>query len=612
MNNKATKNYLISAILISCFGFLNIANCYSQNISLVTNAVSAYKIVVSERNTHDYAAAKQLSNYINQISGAVIPVINDDASSRENEIVIGNNRHAAAFHLNEDKAGNTCIIKTKGNTLFLYGNNDDSSSADCVYYFAEKYLGCSVLSSDVIIIPQSKTIQLAAVNERYKPPFTYRDLYYKDTYDSTYTAFNRVNHFDAGGQNRKWGEIWSSSFNYVIPPKKYFKAHPDWFALNEKGERIPNQLNLTNEAMFNEYVKNFRRLMLRFPNSKVWSVAANDASVPNYCRCAQCEAINNREGTPMGTLLTFVNKIAAQFPDKIIATQAYKFYEEPPKTIKPASNVLIVECGSFMLNHAVPYQTATSQDAATYRRRLNQWLALTNNVRIWDYETDFVNLMCPFPNLEVQQKNLQYFTTLGIKDIFMQGNINIGGELPELRAYILAKLSWNPNANYNDVLNHFLNNYYGKAGPYIQQYVTLTTSSLLKSGIPLKCQDHPHKHFKGFLSPNLLLQYNQLFNKAENAVKDNPAQLERVKTARLSLIYAMLEATKMVNIINKKQNVNAAVGYPNNKSILDLLDYFVQMCKKHNIQKLSEGGVTVDSYQADFTKYVKANYNSAQ
>jgi hypothetical protein len=609
MKDLVNKNRLPSAALIFSFIFLITESSYSQNISLVTNGASSYKIVVSKQNADDYAAAKQLSSYINKISGAEIPVTDDDASPQQKEIIIGNNKHAAALHLNAGKAGNnSCIIKADGNTLLLYGNNDDNSSADCVYYFAEKYLGCKVLSSEVTIIPHSKTIQLSSVNEVYTPPFTYRDLYYKDTYDSTYTAFNRVNHFDAGGQNRKWGEIWSASFHYVIPKEKYFQTHPEYFALNEKGQRIPYQLDVTNDAMFKEYVKNLRQLMKRFPNSKVWSVAPNDASAPNYCHCDKCEAINKREGTPMGALLTFVNKIAAQFPDKIIATQAYMFYEEPPKTIKPSSNVLIVECGSYLLNHGVPYETSTAQDAVTYRRRLNQWLALTNNVRIWDYETDFTYLMCPFPNLAVQQKNLQYFAKLGIKDVFMQGNISTGGELPELRAYILAKLSWNPNANYNDVLNDFLNNYYGKAGDYIKQYISLTTSSLLKSGIPLTCHDHPHKHYKGFLAPDLLKQYNQIFDNAENSVKNNPDQLERVKTARLSLIFAMLEMSKMVNDVNKKQNVNATIGYSNNKSILDLLAYFTQMCKKHNIQKLSEGATTVDSYEADFTKYVQNNF----
>src|SRR6266542_4409198 len=603
---KTKHASLICCILTTIiFLFFFNTNCASQSIVLTNNDASSYKIIAPGANSSTYSTAQKLSSFIKQMSGAIIPVSGDDIQLQQQEIVIGNNKHISALHLNIDLSkikSDEYVIKTFGNTILLYGKND-SDVINCVYWFLQKYLGCAMLSSDVTIIPNTKNITLPAINDDYTPPFTYRDLYYKDAYDSMYTKFNRVDHFDVGGQNRKWGEIWSASFNYVIPPKKYFATHPEYFAVNEKGQRIPNQLNVSDERMFNEYVKNFTQLMKRYPNSKVWSVAANDASAPNYCRCPQCEAINKREGTPMGALLTFVNKVAAKFPDKIIATQAYMFYEEPPKTIKPAANVLIVEAGTYLLNHAVPYETSNEPDAVTYRRRLKGWLALTNNVRIWDYVTDFFYLMCPFPNLEVQQKNLQYFAKLGIKNIFMQGNISKGGEFSELRAWLLARLLWNPNINYDDATDYFLNYYYGNAGTYIKEYLSLTTSSLLKSGIPLTVHDSVSKHFTGFLAPNFLAQYNQIFDNAENAVKNNPDQLDRVKTARLSLMYAMLEASKASSAKNKK-NVNA-LSYTGNKSTQDLLEEFVQICKKHGIVKLSEGAATVDSYQANFMNNIK-------
>jgi len=602
-----TKNTSITCCILSTiiFLFFVCTNCASQSIVLADNGTSSYKIIAPNESSSTYATAQTLSSFIKQISGATIPVSDDDIQPQEKEIIIGNNKHINALHLNIDLSkikDNECIIKTFGNTILLYGKND-SDAIDCVYWFVQKYLGCSMLSSEVTIVPHNKNITLAAINDDYTPPFTYRDLYYKDTYDSMYTKFNRIDHFDAGGQNRKWGEIWSASFNYVIPPKKYFSTHPEYFALNEKGKRIPNQLNVSDEGMFNEYIKNFTNLMKRYPNSKIWSVAPNDASVPNYCHCPQCEAINKREGTPMAALLTFVNKVAAKFPDKIITTQAYMFYEEPPKTIKPAPNVLIVEAGSYLLNHAVPYETSNEPDVVTYRRRLEGWLALTKNVRIWDYVIDFFYPMCPFPNLEIQQKNLQYFAKLGIRDVFMQGRISKDGELSELRAWLLARLLWNPNINYDDVMDYFLNHYYGKASPYIKKYISLTTASLLKSGIPLTVYDSVSKHSAGFLAPSSLAQYNQIFDSAERAVSNNAIQLDRVKIARLSLMYAMLETYKASTAKNKI-NVNA-ISYTTNKSPQDLLEEFVQICKKHNIEKLSKDAPTVDSYQADFIKHIK-------
>jgi hypothetical protein len=604
---KKTFQFLILAVGLFFFRISG----FPQKIALTDNGASTYKIV-EDGDAENYKVSVVLSSYIKNISGANIPIVNDKGSPQENEIIIGNSKHINLLHIDFNTNGigkNTCVIKTFGNTILLTGGSD-SATAHCVYYFIEKYLGCRAFSSDVSLIPKNKSIDLPAINETYTPFFTYRDVYYKDAYDSNYTKFNRIDHYNAGGKDRKWGEIWSASFRYVIPGSDYFKSHPEYFALNEKGERIPDQLDLTNEDMFNLYVKNFREIMKRYPKSQVWSVAPNDAGTPNYCHCNKCEIINKREGTPMGTLLNFVNRIAALFPDKTIATQAYLYYEEPPKTIRPAKNVLIVECGSINLNHAGPYESTTDAATGTYRRRIKGWLAIApgSQMRIWDYVTDFPYLMSPFPNFQTIQKNLQYFKSLGIKDIFMQGNIATGGEFPELRAYIISKLLWNPDANASDIENDFLNNYYGKAGPLIRQYIDKQTAALIASNIPLVSQDHPHKHYKGFLAPNLLVEYNKIFDNAENAVKDNTVVLERVKVARLPLIYAMLEMSKMVNIVNKKQNVNASIGYSGDKSILDLLDYFIAMCKKHGIEKMAEYPTTVNSFQAEFTKYVKNNF----
>jgi len=185
----------------------------------------------------------------------------------------------------------------------------------------------------------------------------------------------------------------------------------------------------------------------------------------------------------------------------------------------------------------------------------------------------------------------------------MQGNIAKGGEFPELRTWLLARLLWNPNINYNNAIDYFLNHYYGKAGPHIKEYISLTTSSMLKSDIPLTVHDSVSKHFAGFLASNFLAQYNQIFDNAENAVKDNPDQLDRVRATRLSLIYATLETSKAPTAKNKT-NVNT-LSYAGNKSKQDLLEEFVQICKKNKIVILSKDTPTVDSYQADFMKSMK-------
>lgn len=66
------------------------------------------------------------------------------------------------------------------------------------------------------------------------------------------------------------------------------------------------------------------------------------------CQCARCRALDDAEGSPMGSLLYGVNKVAAavekEFPETLVATHAYIYARKPPKTIRPRDNVLVWLC----------------------------------------------------------------------------------------------------------------------------------------------------------------------------------------------------------------------------------------------------------------------------
>lgn len=76
------------------------------------------------------------------------------------------------------------------------------------------------------------------------------------------------------------------------------------------------------------------------------SVAQNDWY--NACECENCRATDEHEGSHRGTLLYFVNQIAAvvarKYPDVKIDTLAYQHTRRPPKYIRSASNVIVRLC----------------------------------------------------------------------------------------------------------------------------------------------------------------------------------------------------------------------------------------------------------------------------
>src|SRR5438552_5999550 len=97
--------------------------CTAQSIMLTNNGASSYKIIASGASSQVYLTAQKLSGFIKQMSGATIPVSNDDIQPQEREILIGNNKHLNALHLNIDVSkikNNEYVIKTFNNTILLY------------------------------------------------------------------------------------------------------------------------------------------------------------------------------------------------------------------------------------------------------------------------------------------------------------------------------------------------------------------------------------------------------------------------------------------------------------------------------------------------------------
>ncbi|WP_289622010.1 DUF4838 domain-containing protein, partial [Bacteroides congonensis] len=119
-----------------------------------------------------------------------------------------------------------------------------------------------------------------------------------------------------------------------------------------------------------------------------------------------------------------------------------------------------------------------------------------------------------------------------------------GGDFAELRAYLVSKLMWNPEADVDSLMQHFLHGYYGEAAPYLYQYIKVMEGALIGSGQRLWIYDSPVSHKYGMLKPTLMRRYNDLFDLAEKAVETDNTFLKRVQRARLPLQYSELEIAR--------------------------------------------------------------------
>lgn len=564
-----------------------------SEIVLAENEVTRYRIVVpSSATDHELKAADVLQNYLLQISGTAIPVVAADKARSKYEILLGQNDRLdelnIGLNLNTLKEDGFLII-TDSTRLIIAGGSEKGTLYG-VYTFLEKYLGCRMYSPTVKIIPEQKRIALGSINDLQVPVITFRDTHYRGTWHEEYSDWHKLDH-DENGERTSWG-MWVHTFNALVPPEVYYDDHPEYYAM-VNGERLPTQLCLTNPDVLEITISSLRKKIAAQPDAVYWSVSQNDNK--NYCTCDNCKAIDDREGSPSGSIVHFVNQVADQFPNKMISTLAYEYGRRAPKTLKPRDNVNIMLCSIEAFRHL---PIAEDPSSADFVRDVEEWGKIAKDIIVWDYVVQFNNLVSPFPNLHVLQPNLKFFADHGVNAMFEQGNREVGGEFAALRAYMISKLLWNPSENADTVMNDFLKGYYGAAGPVIRRYIDEMREALLKAGKPLRIFGTPIEAASTYLTPALVERYAKIFDEAESIVADSAVILERVKIARQPLEFAVMEQAKknFAGDLGIFQKVDGR--WEVKTEIRSKIDPFTDLLIREGVTQVKEWSTSPEEYRA--------------
>lgn len=563
----------------------------NRPVTLVRGGKTDYSIVLTgEASAVDRSAANELQKYLKKISGADFPIGEGTSNKSSHQIWIASAGKVRGFPLRVDWGSlkeDGFTIQTDGTRIYIAGGTG-KGTLNAVYTFLEEYLGCRKYSPSVEVIPSRKDVILPPVQITQIPKVTFRDAFF---YDSAYMDWHKLdNHDDLFG-------LYVHTFRHFLPPEKYFKSHPEYYTLAPAGRIPDNQLCLTNPDVFSIIVDGLRNEIAAQPDKTLWSVSQNDTYGP--CGCKPCRRIDSIAGSNAGSLLTFVNRIAEQFPGKTISTLAYQYSRSAPKTVKPGKNVNIMLC-SIECNRSKPI--ATDPGSASFRTDIENWTGITDNIYLWDYVVQFRNLMSPFPNFRVLQPNIQFFVKHGITSIFEQGAGRLPNEFKELRLYLIAKLLWDPDINVDSVMNDFLSGYYGKAGAPIREYIDTMHDALEASGEDLLIYGFPLPSERGYLSARNMDRYVSLFDSAEASVRNEPDVLRRVQIARLPLQFALLEQAKLYGrgqrgFFERKEGGTWGVR----DQMKTLLETFTGRCREFGITALDESGTTPETF-AEWTQ----------
>lgn len=496
-------------------------------------------------------AAEELQGFTQQMTGVKLPVVTDDQPLPSQAVLLGLTRYTEAVSgapvdlkpLGDD--GFT--FKTAGAHLCIIGSGVRGTLYG-VYELLEKYGGCRWYSSWHSRIPQLEKWELPELNETQTPAFVVREPFWFDMFKPDFAARNKANgnrpalQEKHGGRIRFGSGMFVHTFLYLCPPDQYFDSHPEYFSL-VKGQRLRehSQLCLTNPDVLRIVTQATLERIRKDPTAKIFSVSQNDWRNP--CECPSCKAIDDREGSHAGTMITFVNQVAEavekEFPDAWIETLAYQYTRKPPKSVRPRANVVPRLC-TIECDFSKPLNSSTYPENIAFMEDIQLWSKMTDKLFIWDYVTDFAHYIGPFPNVFSLQENIRVFRANHVVALFEQGAYNgAHGEFAELKAWLIARLLWNPDQDLNLLIDDFMSGYYGGGAPYVKEYL-LALHRLFERPESI-CRIFDNISGKPEITDEFLTYAELLWNRAESAVQGDPDALYNVRMSSIPVVYARLE-----------------------------------------------------------------------
>lgn len=570
-------------------------------IVLAENGKSPYRIVVAgDASPSTRHGAEELQRFLEQMTGAKLPIVGDNEPATGPEIVVGGGRRLQSLGVAVDlpALGNEgYVLRTIGPNLVIAGGALRGNLYG-VYGLLEDHLGCRWFAPGVSRIPQSKRLVVSDLNETKIPRLEYREPFTMDCFDGDWCARNRMNsstgRLDAkhGGKIRFGNGFFCHTFAGLVPPAKYYKEHPEYFSLvGGKRQDGYAQLCCTNEDVVRICTEGVLAGMKAQPDAFVFSVSQNDCD--QHCECEKCQALARQEDSQMAPVLYLVNRVAQAaekpFPNQAIETLAYQWTRRPPKTMRPRPNVIIRLC-SIECCFAHPLATCDSPANKAFVRDLQGWAKVSNRLWIWDYVTDFSHYLLPFPNQRVRNDNIRLFLANNVRGIFEQDTYNTPqGELSALGGYMTAKFLWNPDYDENLAMNEFLEAYYGAGAGAIRKYIDLLHDRAEKENIHVVIWAPPSSPH---LTTPLLLEANALWEQAEKATAGQPEVLQRVRVGRMSVDYAIAERAR----------AEAGKGTKGDQPLVELarrrFAAYIETLGASGLTHLSEGGaLKLDEYR---------------
>lgn len=549
---------IIKAISVAIL-FATMANAAAPDFVLASRGESKAVIVPHGGITTNgiNLAARELADFLGQITGARFQIASKPVSGYKT-IVVGTPY--------KGKAVDEISIKVQNkNTLEITGANP-RAIVYATYDFLET-LGCVFVAHDYNHVPKTPELSIPGDYTKVDAPFfwadrtTWSDIGYNDFmynlklrhhyYD---WLANRVGYPDLRrefqpGNNEAIG-------GRFLPSKKFFKEHPEWYALDRvNNRRIPLWVCVSNEEMYKQIFSEIDAFMAKNPNTRELSIARGDTQAP--CECEKCTELIRQYPDPDGCELytvqdiIFSNRIgkhfAKKYPNLRFNMLPYGDRYSQNENMKFEPNVGGASA-ELWRNHGLP---ADCNERSKYSlAQVCKLSAPGVHTYVWDYMANFRDFMLPFPNHKIFAQSARYYARIGVRGVFCQHQFPTAGDMTEMKLWIFSKLLWNPYQDIDKLIDTYCNAAYGPAAKYVKEYIDIVEHARLRQRWTwFGCYVNDTTHF---LTDEDCVRIFKALEMATRTIKRGDPRKELVHRARVpSLALALLRYTDMIEPAKK-------------------------------------------------------------
>jgi hypothetical protein len=435
-----------------------------------------------KNNPLEKRVANLLALYLKKITGQTFALKAPAEPLPDRAIIVGAHGIDAPTQLGPDGF----ILKTQGQRLFIVGGGAQGTAYG-VFDFLERELGCHWWSWNEEDVPQRAAITLGDLDVKEQPAFEMHDIMSMEA--------------QTGGNSFAYKSRAKSTLQFTGGHTMYplltpaAKEHPEFYPMDAKGERKPNNLHFNYlapgiaqalaDALSNEVEK-------RKGDVKDWIYFAGQGDWYGGLDQADESKKAYAEDGLSGPLVGMMNQTGAilqqKYPGIKVGTFAYMSTDAPPYKTVPSGNVTIwlprLRYGTTLsIEEAASDQNPNEKSrkrSQVIKASIEKWAQIApHRLFIWEYGSNYTNFVKPWPSLRAMAENIKYYHRIGAQGVMIQSNYSsFGGDLAVLKNWIWSKLLWNPDQDVSALLKEFCDSYYGPASQDIQDYVNTLEDSV--------------------------------------------------------------------------------------------------------------------------------------